>query len=70
MVRVVSQTVKAEHWKLNGVYLYLLIQTELDKLDSLLDTYTNAISTACQHRFHIGVLTKKEQKMYSEKFIR
>ena len=62
VVRVVSQTVKAEHWKLNGVYLYLLIQTELDKLDSLLDTYTNAISTACQHRLHIGVLTEEGAK--------
>ena len=62
VVSVVSQAVRAEHWKLNGVYLYLLIQTELDKLDSLLDTYTNAISTACQHRLHIGVLTEEGAK--------
>ena len=58
VVRVVSKTVRGDHWKLNGVYLFLLIQTELEKLDSLLDTYINAISSACQHKLHIGLLSQ------------
>ena len=59
VVSVVSKTVRADHWKLNGVYLFLLIQTELEKLDSLLDTYINAISSACQHKLHIGLLSQE-----------
>ena len=58
VVKIVSDTVRSDHWKLHGVYLFLLIQTELEKLDSLMDTFVSVISSACNGKLHIGALSE------------
>ena len=51
--------VKENHWQIQGMYLYLIIESELSKLEQLLDMYIKATSAAQQNHLHIGILTEK-----------
>ena len=59
ITRILGSMIREEHWMLQGMYLYMIIETELAKLDSLLDTYINAMSAAQQNHLHIGILTEE-----------
>ena len=59
ITRILGSMVREEQWMIQGMYLYMIIETELAKLDSLLDTYINAMSAAQQNHLHIGILTEE-----------
>ena len=47
------------HWQKEGQFTYMLIDTELTRLNVALDQYLEIIQAASIHRFHPTVLTKE-----------
>ena len=48
-----------EHWKLAGQFVYLLLETELGRLNAALDQFLEIIQAATNHRFQNSILTKE-----------
>ena len=60
--RVVTFTT-IEHWKTSGQFMYMLVETELARLNSALDQFLEIIQAATSHRFHHTVLSKEGAKI-------
>ena len=66
LVEKIATITQALQWKQAGQFVYMLLETELARLNNALDQYTNIIASATQHRMHYSVLTKQGAKMALE----
>ena len=56
--RIISYTT-VEHWRSAGQFVYILVETEMGRLNAALDQFLEIIQAATSHRFHHTVLTKE-----------
>ena len=59
VTKLMGIMVEEQHWVEQGMYIFLIIQTELSKLENLLDVYIDTMQSAQANHLNVGLLTAK-----------